>query len=360
MEIVKVGICLEDKTFAQAIAQGLARETSMMRFYLLNSIEEGTFCDMILSSETSRQENVVQMVRDWETATGDMTAVYDQPPYRVYRYRESTNLINDLLFIYYRLTGKTVEYRGTTTLQLLLFLADSGGSGTTSTALAVLKMLYRIYGVRSLYLNLCPLDDSGKYLKKGGEASLLKLLYYLAQERDFPVASFITREEELDYISVGSVNTDFSEMNPTLMFRLLHKVDKLGKYDFVAADIGNILSRENKKLLEYSDLAVLISDGERKLPGAYREKISREIMNLLGSGRLICVENFLQDDLEMPEKDKVLEEQHSETSSKKISRYSISKQCGGNLQLEKNYGYEISLIAREIMEEQLYETRKQV
>ncbi len=346
MEIIKVGICLDDKSFAEAMSIGLARETSVMRFYLLNQIDEGDFCDLILSSEGSSRKNVVQVIREWEPSA----EVSDHPPYQVYRYRESTALISDLLYIFYRLTGKVVEHRGGAGMQLLVFLSDSGGSGTTSTALSILKMLYRIYGVRSLYLNLCPLDDSGKYLSEGGEESLLRLLYYLDQDRDFPVESFISCYEELDRIDTGIINLYFSEMKPSLMLRFLHKVKNLGKYGFVAVDIGNFLSKENRDLLRNSETAVLISDGERKLPKPYRQRINSEIEQLLGNGRLIYVENFASDIPEETGQDDGDEERRQEDSMKTSSRYSVSKQNGSDLRLEKNYGLEISLIAREIME----------
>lgn len=348
MEIIKVGICLEDKTFARAMAMGLARETSVMRFYLLNHIEEGDFCDLILSSEDSSQKNVVQMIRDWQPE--DTGTVSDLPPYMIYRYRESTGLVNELLYIFYKLTGKVVEHRGSAGMQLLVFLSDSGGSGTTSAALAILTMLYRIYGVRCLYMNLCPLDDSAKYLEEGGEESLLRLLYYLDQDRDFPIESFITNTEELDYISTGPINTCFSEMNPSLMLRLLHKVKNLKKYGFVAVDIGNFLSKENRKLLSHCESAVLVSDGERRLPGKYRQRITRQISEFLGDGRLICVDNFVSDIWSDSEQKDIVGETLTEESKARISRYSISKQQGRNLMLDKNYGLEISLIAREIME----------
>lgn len=124
-----------------------------------------------------------------------------------------------------------------------------------------------IYGAKSLYMNLCPLDDSRKYLEEEGEESLLKLLYYLEQDRAFPLGSFITETEEIDYVNTGVINTYFNEMRPLLMERFLKKMDSLGKYDFLILDMGNHLCRENKKLLAGADCAVLISDGERSRPG---------------------------------------------------------------------------------------------
>ena len=93
MEIVKVGILLEDRAFAQALSIALSREDSCMRFYLLDSAAEGESCDLILAERPSSDEKVIELVRDSEAVryTGD-------PPYKLYRYMESQNLINSLLF----------------------------------------------------------------------------------------------------------------------------------------------------------------------------------------------------------------------------------------------------------------------
>jgi len=329
MEIINIGICLEDRAFGRALAKGLAREAVSMRFFLLDSFAEGDFCDLILTSGSPRDSRAVEMVRDPKTqnCTGP-------PPYSVYRYKESQNLINDLLFIYFKLTGKVVEHTGTSVCKVLIFLAEGGCCGTTSTAISCGKMLNRIYGARTLYLNLCPLDDSRKYLEEGGEDSLLKLLYYLEQNRAFPMSAFITETEDIDYVNTGVMNTYFNEMKPVLMERFLKKVDSLGKYEFLILDVGNHLCRENKKLLSRADCAVFLSDGQRKRPGKYRENISREISKRLEKGRMISVENFADDDWDWEKDD----------------RLCITRQEDESLQLVRNYGTEIGVIAREIME----------
>ena len=329
MEIIKVGIALEDHAFAQALSIVLAREDSCMRFYLLGSIAEGDFCDLILTEKPSGDKRVIELVRD-------MAAVQytGEPPYRLYRYMESQNLMNSLLFIYFKVTGKVVETKGDSNCRLLVFLGESGGCGTTSSAIATACMLHRIYGSRSLYLNLCPIDDSRKYLSEDGEESLMKLLYYLDQEKEFPISAFITEREELDFVNTGVINSYFSEMKPFLMRRFLTKIDQLGKYDFLIVDMGNHLSRENRKMLGYADCTVMLCDSQRVRPGKYRQRIAREIFKRIDQGRLLRVENFADD---------MVCEQEPQTLY-------IAAQRDTDLRLEKNYGMEIGILAREIME----------
>lgn len=333
MEIVKVGILLEDRAFAQALSIALSREDSCMRFYLLDSAAEGESCDLILAERPSSDEKVIELVRDSEAVryTGD-------PPYKLYRYMESQNLINSLLFIYFKVTGKVIETKGDTSCRLVVFLGESGGCGTTSAALATACMLHRIYGSKSLYLNLCPIDDSRKYFSEEGEESLMKLLYYLDQEKEFPIGAFITEREELDFVNTGIINSYFNEMKPFLMRRFLHKIDQLGKYDFLIVDMGNHLSRENRKMLSYADCAVMLCDSQRVRPGKYRQRIAREIFKRVEAGRLLRVENFAGD---MP---------CSQEMEIEAETLVISTQQDIDFRLEKNYGMEIGILAREIME----------
>ena len=335
MELIKVGICLEDRTFAQALAMTLAREGSCMRFYLLNHMEEGADCDLILASSASPDAKVVEMVRN--PAFAQYT---EAPPFKVYRYMESQNLISCLLFIYFKVTGKVMERKGDTHLRLVTFLAECGGCGTTSAALSVACMLYRIYGSKSLYLNLCPIDDSRKYLEEEGEDSLMKLLYYLDQDKPFPIGAFITEKEEVDFVNTGVINSYFNEMKPILMQRFLKKFDQLGKYDFLIVDMGNHLSRENKKMLGYTDCAVLLCDSERKRPGKYRERISQEIFKRVQRGTVLRVENFAAD----------VPDAFEQVETEQAAPLSIARQETEGLSLDRNYGIEIGAIAREIME----------
>ena len=151
----------------------------------------------------------------------------------------------------------------------------------------------------------------------------MKLLYYLDQEKEFPISAFSTEREELDFVNTGVINSYFSEMKPFLMRRFLNKIDQLGKYDFLIVDMGNHLSRENRKMLGYADCTVMLCDSQRVRPGKYRQRIARE-----------RVENFADD---------MVCEQEPQTLY-------IAAQRDTDLRLEKNYGMEIGILAREIME----------
>ena len=49
--MIKVGICLDDIHFAHALSKGLIRECANILFVLLQHMEDGEDCDLILSFE---------------------------------------------------------------------------------------------------------------------------------------------------------------------------------------------------------------------------------------------------------------------------------------------------------------------
>jgi len=227
------------------------------------------------------------MVRD----AGDEN-IYGEPPFRVFRYKESHRLVNDLLFLYFKLSGKNIEISGDTKCRVLVFCSVSGGCGCTATALTVGQMLYRLYGCKCLYLNLCPIDDSKKYLKKGGEKSLLSLLYYLDVEKDFPMGTFIMQEEDVDYIQTNVMNSYFDEIQPKILNRLLKKIDDMGKYSFLLLDMSNHFSRTNRQVLSRCEQVILMHQERDRISESYYAIVSEAIKKLADRKRIIQVKNF--------------------------------------------------------------------
>ena len=339
MEIIKVGIYLNDCCFAGALAKALARRARGMVFRLLSAAEEAEDCHMVLSTGEYEGTGAVRLVRRPESEH------LDGEPFCVYRYKDSSNLVNDLLFIYFQMTGYVSAYRGSTRYRLLIFAACGGGCGTTSAALSVCRQLNRFYGARCLYLNFCPIDDSRKYLPQEEAGGFLKLLYYLKTGRDFPVSAFIARDDELDYLRTGVVNAHLDEIDSHTMETLLIRLREEGRYDFLIADVGGHLCRINKELLGQAELVFLFHSARIPFPGKYREKISREIEDRTDEGKLVCVENFSEDRWDG--------EQHSAELFISRDYRAVSAEAGGRLvvDLSGNYGNEIAAIAERIMKE---------
>lgn len=340
MEVMKVGIFLEERSFAEAMARALAGECRKMSFCVLESPEAGGECDLILSSEKCSDENVILLVNHLDEA-----CPADCPPYRIYKYTDSQTLIRKLLYIGFQLTGEILEHRGRAKTKMLVFASAAGGCGATSISLAAAKSLRQLYGSRCLYLNLCPINDSKKYLKMKESENLLKLLYYLSEGKDFPLEALITETEELDYFSTGLINAYADEMKPAVIHNFLGKLEQLGTYDFLLVDIGNHLCRANKKLLEYADRILLISRDDMKLPGKYTESVCGEIEGRPVSGRVIHIVNFAQP--------RWRENDSADIVYISDDRDAFSEREDGTFELlmTRNYGMEISAVSKRIMEE---------
>lgn len=104
MALIKAGIFLKDRIFAEALAEGLSRQAGPIRFYLLSAFEEGDFCDLILAEPDWDRDEGVFGESDRESSYCGIVELVGQPgeenlfgkpPYRIYRYKESPNLLND-------------------------------------------------------------------------------------------------------------------------------------------------------------------------------------------------------------------------------------------------------------------------
>lgn len=339
MEMIKVGIYHDDAAFARALAIGLARESRTILFVLMEKQDTAEELDLVLSSERSEKPEFVQLVHYQEMEHSD------SPPYRLYQYKESRSLIDDLLFIYFKMTDRVLEYKGTCRCRLMTLVSDAGGSGTTMTGIAMAKTLNRVYGLQVLYLNLCPVDDSKKYLRSDRTANMLKLLYYLDTGKKFPLESFISRGEEMDYINTDVINAYFNDIKPALMTQFLKKVDELGRYDYLMFDMSSHFSRENRRIMENCDLVVFIHRWHNKEPTAYYEAVSQEVRKNAGGLRFLTIVNFAGDDwpAETCEAMWISEDRKALRLDKKEGVFEID--------LSKNYGIEIAAIAKRIVED---------
>lgn len=339
MESINVGIHLSDKDFARALARGLARECRKMNFYLMNGAEAAADFDLILSENPSGEKEI-HLVSDLEEECFD-----DGKVFSVFKYRDSFSLVNYLVLAYFRISGKVLMHREHRKTKLVVFTSAAGGCGTTSLSLAVCHSLRRLYGTKCLYLNLCPVNDAGKYLKMDAGEHLLKLLYALNQERELFPEMYITREEDFDYIGTGLFNTYFDQMQPAVLHKFLDQLEKSGVYDILLCDIGNYMCRGNKDVLAAADCAVFVSREDFHLPNAYLAQITREIEHRSG-GTVIPVINC---------SDSSWEENGTGTAihiSTDADAFGVTEDGLCRILFTRNYGTETSVIAKKIIEEE--------
>lgn len=283
MEIIKVGIYLEDSDFAELLAEGLSREYRGFQIYLLDGFDRSDEMDIVLATHPSGQPHVVEactealMGEDVMYAEGDTT-------FRVFVYKDCPDLINDLLYIYFRLTGKICSYRGEGACKTVFFCSDCSGGAVTRLSIETGKAIEGVYGQKVLYVNLCAIDYSYDFVNHE-EGNLLRLLYYLRNSVDFPINNFITEACEPDCLKTGIINSYTDEIDAELFHKLLARIEELGKYNYVLVDVGNHLNRANRELISNSDIAVMVVN-ETTVAG---KAVSEEISRLRGSDKLISV-----------------------------------------------------------------------
>jgi len=265
--MLKVSVNLEDTAFARAFARGLSAEGRNLCFALTGDCSDETAFDLILTDREPKAHHHVQLV-----GHPDEAGIYDGPPYRIFRFEDARQVVSNLLYIYYRETGRNLEFAGDTRCKVLAFTSLSGGQPVTALALLTGELLDKHFGARCLYLNLCPIDGSKCFLPSGSSKGLLTLLYYLHQDKDFPLTSFIRQNLHVDHIDTNIYNPYFDELDSLQLHRLLKKVDDLGKYTYLIIDLGNHLSRRNQSLLAHAEEIVFVTGYLDRFPENFAEE----------------------------------------------------------------------------------------
>lgn len=339
MEIIKIGICQDEDGFAQALAKGLSRESRAIIFRILRSVEEGEDCQLILSFEKVRDQRLVYLSED-----SNANSQIEEPPYQIFRYEDCQTMVKHLLFIYFSMTGKVINYGTGRTCKILISMAECGGAGATSLAISLGRTLFALYGYKCLYLNLCPINDGNKYFANPQFNPMIKLLYYLDADKPFPFESFISSADELDYINTDILNQHLHDLSPEIMEKLFWRIEQLGLYQYVIVDVGNHLTRENLKLMEDAEYTLYLRHRKRKQSRDLRERLLADVKKRTIAGKVIVVENFASDQWENEGSEDFHIEEKSET-------FYADDDDVLQIKLNHDYGISVAAIAKRVVEE---------
>lgn len=337
MEIIRVGILHKEEKYAKALAKGLSRESRSMSFCILGNDAETAECSLVLTDSESSANNVICLAENFHDER-----ITEDPPYRLFRYKNSRDVVNDLLFIYFKITGRTAELKGSGNTRLLTVLSQCGGAGATMLSLSLCIMLNRIYGSRCLYINLCPINDAYKYINEGARKSMLKLLYYLRQKGEFPIGTFISSHDELDTVDTDIINPYFDDVKPELMGRLMEMIEKTERHDFIVVDIGNHLSRQNSSIAASSNCLIRVSIYDKDSKNSYYKEERKQIDTVAGVINVIHVLNFAGDMWSGEGDESVVISAIEDPMEESIDQ--IKKH------LNNNFGVEVAELARRVTE----------
>ena len=272
MESIRVAVCIRDDAFAVALARGLARESRNMQI----RVGETRGSQLILYDTAS----VPDPIPEHGVILSKDQGSCDYSKRTLFLYEDSRVLVNQLIYIYFDLTGRMAEYRHQLQSKVIAFASLSGGAGVTSLAVAAGRMFDLIYGSRCLYLNLKPFDDSCRYLERNDDGSLMKLLFHLERSDEVPLKAFIREGEGVDLLMTNAWNQHVQDLTEERMERLLSQIDDLGCYRYVLLDIGNHLSRQNMERIRTCDCLVLVtpySEGQKQVVVQQAEDVLRNL-----------------------------------------------------------------------------------
>ena len=255
METVRIGTAVKDREYRNALLRGLSHESRDFQFIALADADDSRAaeCDMILTD------------LDCEFSCGALVIrltyheLYDMGRMEIFRYEDARVFVSKMIYFFAREKGIDLYFHGKKKCRKVVFSSMRGGAGTTSAAMTSARFLKYRFGKKTLFISLCPLDDSKKYTGADDGGNMLSLLYHLSARDDVPLCKFISSNDGVDHIRGQMNNRAASEMTMSEMKRLLRMIDDMGDYDFVIFDVGNHIGSLAGFLLDRADVRVMVS-----------------------------------------------------------------------------------------------------
>ena len=278
MEVIHVGLQMQDPEAARILARTLAAESRHMHFHL----EEGDF-DLIVTDDGQNEmdgANVVRLCRFREQ---------EDPENKVlWRFADAEEIADGLIYAYYLISGRVLEYRQKRDHRLIVFASARGGCGVTSLCLSVARKLAENHGRKTLYINTSLYDDSMRYFWTENKDLQKGLMLRLRRGSTPPMKVFIREGDQVDRIPGARDCSVFPEVTEGEMAALMRAVSSCGKYDVVMIDAGSALIPCNRNLIASADLLVSVRSGNGRDRFSEERRIGIEAL----AKRVIRVENF--------------------------------------------------------------------
>ena len=338
MEILKLGICVEDKSYGKALAQGVARETkniviSFCEDLPSNFLEYG----LVISDKDHHENNEIVLVE----STEEENLENKNSCFKLFKYRESSSFITSVILIYYIITGRSVSSSLANNTKIISFLSSSGGAGITSAAISVARTLQNYYNKSTLYLSICKMNDAEKYLGKADENLMLLFLYYINKEENVPIEDFVRKEKEgMFYIPSNQFANPIYKVDSNFIDKLMNILVNYKIFNYIIIDMGNQYAEDRKRILEVSSAIFLFSREGFLKETSFSKNFENIISEYKENTKVVNVANFATYDEEnfaditIP----------MDNSSFKIIDETIK------VDLEKQYGIGIKGICKAIIE----------
>lgn len=170
--------------------------------------------------------------------------------------------------------------------RLVTLYSASGGAGKTTTALNLARLAGE-RGIRTLYLNLEPMNATARLLGVGEPDSLSRLMYVLQTDPASlagQLGRFVRRQADLraDMVDAPDHPGERLAMTPESLEVLVAQLRQSGRYELIVADPDSGISPLHATLMAASDrIGWLVTDDwqcvakTEKLIGCWQEEWSR-------------------------------------------------------------------------------------
>ena len=147
---------------------------------------------------------------------------------------------------------------------MIFFTSFSGGTGTTSIAVATSKYL-ACRGKKVIYINLEKNGDPEVFFNGEGQFTLGDVIYALKSKKQnltIKIESSLKKSEEgVEYFAAPKMALDFLELQTSEIKTLLNEISTSFDYDYIIVDCRSEYDELSKTVWNMAEKVIVVSDG---------------------------------------------------------------------------------------------------
>ncbi len=275
---IRLLILSDDKIYTQRISVALAKYSSTLELYMFEDLETAYNCiskteiDVFVSERHFKVDlEKLSPYCAFAYFVDDSSVTKIDEQFAVGKFQSVDATYKRIVEIYSSISGRTIENRKSNTIsgscKKILFTSFSGGSGTTSMAVAATIEAAK-KGLRVLYLNLEDIPTTNIFFKQKSSQSFSKVIYALKSDPNkniqLKLDSLVNQDESgVAYYNEPDTALDMNELTWDDVENLLKQLSTSGTYDIIIVDKP---FDNNSKFLyfeSYFDNTVIVCDGSQ-------------------------------------------------------------------------------------------------
>lgn len=275
---IRLLILSGDKVYSQRISNALTKYSSTLELYMLEDLESVYACldktdiDVFISErsfdiDTDRLSPYCAFA--YFINDGSVTKIDGFNAIGKFQSVDST--YKRIVELYSSVSGRVIEEKRTkrsnSSCRTFLFTSFSGGSGTTTMAVAA-AMEAAGKGHKVLYLNLEDIPTTNIFFKQKEPQNFSKVIYELKSNPNKSIQLKLNNMVEKDDSGVYFYNEpdtalDMNELSWADLENLLNQLSSDGKYDVIIVDKSFSNNSEFLKFQTNFDNTVIVCDGSK-------------------------------------------------------------------------------------------------